>query len=320
MITQQKIKKYFFIFLLLEIFFSYAPAFAQANPTYDYSKAGVSDQIKKYLCSPDAEGASGSGILYQCINQLYKFAIVLASVVGVFFIVIAGYVYMSSDGNTEAVDKAKSILETTIVSLVILLAGFILLKAINPDLIEFKSVQPPAVTGIELGTTGVPAGTSGLPSNLNKSCQQSFSTIPATGCTYGSLGGSCRNVNGLTSTRDCSSAGGNCYLSESGASHAGVFINTFNKIASAASSGCSLRISSAIQANQKISRSTCHAPGNNDTGTCADFNLLPSASGVCVGEFYLAAQQSGTIKSLLNEYDSACVKDSTTGGNIHVNF
>ena len=132
-----KIKKYFFIFLLSELLLSYAPAYAQPADVYDYSqKAGVSAQIEKYLCAPSrvaqsqtkvlttggtytdrtaqqqyaAANNSNSGDLYNCINRLYTFAIILASVIGVFFIVIAGYVYIGSDGNSESVEKAKSIL------------------------------------------------------------------------------------------------------------------------------------------------------------------------------------------------------------------
>ena len=143
-----KIKKYFLILLLIELLFSYAPAFAQTQTAvYDYSKSGVSDQIKQYLCAPTpattsqttnfgngtgnnfsisataaqqtnaAAFNSNNGDLFKCINQIYKFAIVVAAVVGVFFIVIAGYVYISSEGNAESVEKAKSIITSTIASL-----------------------------------------------------------------------------------------------------------------------------------------------------------------------------------------------------------
>ena len=168
--TQKSFKKFFLVFLLLELFLTYTPAFAIPTSTgYDYSTAGVSDQIKKYLCAPTpanssqtnnfgsgtgnsintnqaAYGNNNSGDLYLCINQMYKFAIVVASVVGVFFIVIAGYVYISSEGNAESVEKAKSIVTSTVASLVILFGGYVFLKAINPDLIQFHSVQPPSVT------------------------------------------------------------------------------------------------------------------------------------------------------------------------------
>jgi hypothetical protein len=138
----QQIKKFFLLLLLTELLFAYAPAFAQSpSPTY----SGVEKSITTYLCDPTA---GGSGVLYQCINQLYKFAIVFASVLGVLFIVVAGYYYMSAEGNSESIDKAKSILETTITALVILLAGYLLLYTLNPDIVQFhgNTLQPVSLT------------------------------------------------------------------------------------------------------------------------------------------------------------------------------
>jgi hypothetical protein len=173
-----KFKKILYIFLLIQLLFSYSPAYAQTSG-YNYASSGVDKQIRDYLCTPEtvpesqtsilnglgsgpttfqagaAQNNNNSGILFKCINQIYKFAIVLASVIGVFFIVIAGYLYMSSGGDSESVSKAKDILVTTISGIVILLVGYILLKALNPDLIEFHSIQPPTVVlndgGVNLG-------------------------------------------------------------------------------------------------------------------------------------------------------------------------
>ncbi len=177
-------KKFFLVFLLLELFLSYSPALAiKTVDGYDYSNAGVSKQIKDYLCAPSdvnisqtanfgsgsgnnfqtsalqtqaAYGNANSADLYLCINQMYKFAIVVASVVGVFFIVIAGYVYISSEGNAESVEKAKSMVTSTIASLVILFGGYVFLKAMNPDLIQFHSVQPPSVRISDLSLLPAP--------------------------------------------------------------------------------------------------------------------------------------------------------------------
>lgn len=141
--------------MVVYVFLSYTQVFA-AEVTgkpgeYKYNeKAGVSNQIKEYLCAPteaDKTGGAGAanvaqGDLYTCINKLYKFAIVIGATIGVFFLVLGGYYYMGSDGNQESVDKAKDMLMSTITAMVILLAGYILLKAINPDLIQFKQIQP----------------------------------------------------------------------------------------------------------------------------------------------------------------------------------
>lgn len=179
-ILRTRFKKFFYALLLLELVFSYTPAAYAQTADYDYSKSGIGAQIEKYLCAPSPVDKSQTELhldsqnntitfnqqaaaaknqnsqdLFNCINKLYKFAIIIAAVLGVFFIVIAGYVYMSADGNQEAVDKAKSIFTSTLTSLVILFAGYILLKAINPDLVQFKSIQPPSVVLPTTTTTPV---------------------------------------------------------------------------------------------------------------------------------------------------------------------
>src|SRR5262245_44903677 len=131
MINGEKIKKYFTILLAIQLFLSHAGIiYAQSA---DYTQKGtnpVSSQIEKYLCAPTDTSKSGGNTavyssdpnnndaaahnlaqndLFNCINKLYRFAIALGAAVGLFFIVISGYLYMSAEGNQESVDKAKSI-------------------------------------------------------------------------------------------------------------------------------------------------------------------------------------------------------------------
>lgn len=169
------IKKYILLVLVCELFFAQANLAFAADSTYDYSTAGVSTQIEQFLCAPSKTPTNGD--LYNCINRLYRFSLILASVIAVFFIVIAGYLYMSAEGNQEAVDKAKSILTSSITALVILFAGYILLKAINPDLVQFQTIQPPSVVGPAAGAVGadVQAAAKNIQSN-------SKIAVNSTGC------------------------------------------------------------------------------------------------------------------------------------------
>ncbi len=192
----QNFKKYILLLLLLELFFSYAPAYAQTVPgapttpainTPQYGSRGTSPQatITKYLCTPDIKSPTGAtgNPLFLCINQIYKFAIVVASVMGVFFIVIAGYLYISSDGNNESVEKAKGMLVSTITALVILLVGYVLLKAINPDLIQFQTIQPPNVPAVAApaATTGTTGATGTAGANSLQTAGINVNSLPTAG-------------------------------------------------------------------------------------------------------------------------------------------
>ena len=160
----KRIKIFLLALLLADLFFSVVDlAYAQQGNYVNYKgenvpyEQTVQSGIEKYLCAPTmydnstvATPQTGVGLmnqsgnnLYLCINRIYRFVIVLGTIAGVMMIVVAGYIYMSSDGNQEAVDKAKSMFVSTITAMVILFSGYLLLKTLNPDLIAFRTIQAP---------------------------------------------------------------------------------------------------------------------------------------------------------------------------------
>jgi len=150
---QKKIFRAFILSILLVnllMAFNAPTAYAQTPSPYKQYNSGVDKQIAQFLCAPsDAsqDRTAAQGDLYNCINKLYRFALVIAVMFATFFIVIAGYIYMAAEGNEESVTRAKDILTTSIASIVILSIGYILLRFLNPDLIKFQPIQPPSVVG-----------------------------------------------------------------------------------------------------------------------------------------------------------------------------
>ncbi len=80
--------------------------------------------------------------LFSCINNLYKYALIISSIAAVFMIMLGGYLYIFSGGSTSKVSTAKSFIWSSLLGIVVLLAGFLLLKQINPSLLTVKSVTP----------------------------------------------------------------------------------------------------------------------------------------------------------------------------------
>jgi hypothetical protein len=120
-------------FAVLSLLLGYAQpgtVFAQAQ------QGNVDSTIRQYLCAPSDPGKTNNSDLYDCINKLYRFAIVISVVAGVALVVYAGYLYMA--GTTTSISQAKNIISNTIVAIVILLGAFLFLKQINPELIKFK--------------------------------------------------------------------------------------------------------------------------------------------------------------------------------------
>ncbi len=132
---------------------------------------GVESSIRTYLCVPNSGGDKApsvdpttgvtiggttygaratnntdGGDLVLCVNRLYRFGAAIGSFAAVFFIALAGYYYIVA-GETGKT-KAKSMIISVIAGLVIIFTAFIFLKQINPSLTEFRTIQPPVLSGV----------------------------------------------------------------------------------------------------------------------------------------------------------------------------
>lgn len=111
---------------------------ATALPVYNQ---GVDESIKEFLCTPSDNPLEQGTALYDCIGKLYRFSLTAGAVVLVFFIVVAGYLYIT--GGETGKGKAKGIILSALTGMGILLGSFALLNFINPSLVEIRTIQPP---------------------------------------------------------------------------------------------------------------------------------------------------------------------------------
>lgn len=71
------------------------------------------------------------------LMQIYKFGLGAIGVSAMFMIMIGGYMYLTSAGNTSQTGKAKAVIADAIAGLVLALVSYVLLYTINPDLVNF---------------------------------------------------------------------------------------------------------------------------------------------------------------------------------------
>ena len=132
-----------------------APAPVNTGPAY----SGPEATIRKYLCAPtdvsNAPTTNTPGVgttaasnpaaeeLPNCINRLYRFAVALGAIAGVFFIVLAGYYYML--GSESGKERGKELIISVFVGMLILFGSYVLLRQINPTLVTFRQIQPPTL-------------------------------------------------------------------------------------------------------------------------------------------------------------------------------
>ncbi len=75
------------------------------------------------------------------IAAIYKYAIGVTGILAGIMIVIGGLIWLTAGGAAERISAAKSFIETALIGLAIALTSYLLLYAINPQLVEFRSLK-----------------------------------------------------------------------------------------------------------------------------------------------------------------------------------
>ncbi|OGE84811.1 MAG: hypothetical protein A3J48_01190 [Candidatus Doudnabacteria bacterium RIFCSPHIGHO2_02_FULL_46_11] len=91
----------------------------------------------------------------QCIPRLYDFAMGISGLVFVGVLVAAGYLMMTAGGNGEQLSTAKEMFNGAGAGIIILTTAYILLRFLNPDLVELKPIEQLAPSQPTNTTTSV---------------------------------------------------------------------------------------------------------------------------------------------------------------------
>lgn len=92
-------------------------------------------------------GPSGAGqyidvpYLGEYLAAMFRLAVVSASILAVIFIIIGGFIWTTSGGNPQRIDSAKKMIGRSLSGLIIAVSSYVILFTINPELVEFKSLE-----------------------------------------------------------------------------------------------------------------------------------------------------------------------------------
>ncbi|MEZ4180661.1 MAG: hypothetical protein R3B41_04120 [Candidatus Doudnabacteria bacterium] len=272
-----------------------------------YGSSGVEKSITDYLCTP-SEPPDGRD-LERCVNKGYRFGVSFGAIALVFFMVYAGYLYITQGENGKK--SAKDVLNKSFVGMSVLLGSYVLLYFINPTLVTFRPIQPPIFDAPDLPT-----------------CEEvGFDTncVDDQGSVVQASGGSSQFGERIACTSGLVKAKQDLGLPTKNSDE--LICKEFGQKLLALKtslSGLSWRITDTIGSGHL---SSCHKSGNAYSGTCADIGLEPQDrsaanwSKVCVAVLAIGSLQP------INEADSAasgCPKygtySTTTGAHIHVNY
>ena len=76
--------------------------------------------------------------LPRCINQIYVWSRGVGALLALVMTVIGGYYYMTAHGNAEQSGKGVEMIWGAVIGLTLLFGAYILLRTINPALVDFK--------------------------------------------------------------------------------------------------------------------------------------------------------------------------------------
>jgi cytochrome bd-type quinol oxidase subunit 2 len=108
----------FLTIFLVQVFFS----FAQINKAFDVSDSSTSTYATFIKDSPNIKKRNINEIIYSSLNMFFS----LLGVIFLILVIYGGAKWMTSRGNQEEIKKAKNILISSIIGLLIVLVAYAL--------------------------------------------------------------------------------------------------------------------------------------------------------------------------------------------------
>lgn len=125
-----------------------------AKPTVKISIPGLK------FSEPKTVEESGGKFLYipflgDYISSLYKYLIIVASIIATAMIIKAGFDWLMSGGEAEKITHAKTRIGQSLMGLFIAVSSYFILYTINPNLVEFKNLRVRYVETIPLAEDSI---------------------------------------------------------------------------------------------------------------------------------------------------------------------
>lgn len=98
------------------------------NPPAGSTESKIICEIVQVYVAP-----VGTSLLYSYVGQIYRYVAFIGGLIAVFIIIIAGVMWTSAGGNSEAVSNAKAMMTRSLVGLVVLFLSALILYTINPN-------------------------------------------------------------------------------------------------------------------------------------------------------------------------------------------
>lgn len=162
LISMRFTKKLFFLtFLTLTGTVFFEPTISLAGPITDTYNAGTSVNELQQQAGKPTNRIKIPGIAYSDIKQVeeagdtylyipyigeylsivYRYLVVIAGLIAVIVIIIAGIQWTASGGNSSSIESAKNKIVGALTGLGLAVGSYIILYTVNPELVNFRSLK-----------------------------------------------------------------------------------------------------------------------------------------------------------------------------------
>lgn len=110
------------------------------TPQIEFPNTGISGETD-VSAKPGDDGIIKSTLLSTYVKSIYTYGLSVAGILAAIMIMGAGILWLTSGGDSGKVGKAKELITGSIIGLFILFGANLLLKTINPNLIEMNPIE-----------------------------------------------------------------------------------------------------------------------------------------------------------------------------------
>jgi len=119
-----------------------SPGSGSTDPQYNIGSLATTSGTTRLGLPIGGVSEIPKGDLAYFVNLVYNFAVAAGTSLAVIMIMFAGYKYITSSGNPEGIAEAKDILFGSITGLVIILLTYVILRTIDPNLLNPPTINP----------------------------------------------------------------------------------------------------------------------------------------------------------------------------------
>ena len=93
-----------------------------------------------------------SPFLTDYLAAMYRYAVIVTTILATIVIIFAGVLWITSAGNTEQIGRAKKMIGRSITGLLLAVGSYTILWTINPQLVEFGSLKILRVANVNIAS------------------------------------------------------------------------------------------------------------------------------------------------------------------------